>query len=76
MIFESGTLDHNRYIKDVLPVALKYDNDMFGNFWAFQQDDAKSHFYLKSQEWCVNKFSSFIDKDHWPENSPNFNPLG
>ena len=32
VIFESGTLDHNRYIKEVLPVALKYDNDVFGNF--------------------------------------------
>ena len=28
VIFESDTLDHDRYIKEVLPVALKYSNDM------------------------------------------------
>ena len=31
VIFESGTLDHDRCIKEVLPVAIKYGNDMFGN---------------------------------------------
>ena len=41
VIFESDTLDHDRYIKEVLPVALKYGNDMFGDDWTFQQDGAK-----------------------------------
>ena len=31
VIFESDTLDHDQYIKEVLPVVLKYDNDMFGD---------------------------------------------
>ena len=31
VIFESDTLDHDRCIKEVLPVAIKYGNDMFGN---------------------------------------------
>ena len=30
VIFEDGTMDHDRYIKEVLPVALKFGNDMFG----------------------------------------------
>jgi inhibitor of nuclear factor kappa-B kinase subunit alpha len=75
VIFESGTVDHDRYIKEVLSVALKYGNDMFGNDWTFQQDGAKPHIHAKSQEWCVNNFPSFIDKDHWPPNSPDLNPL-
>ena len=30
VIFEEDTLDHDRYIKEVLPVALKYGNKVFG----------------------------------------------
>ena len=73
--FESDTLDHDQYIKEMLPVALKYGNDMFGDDWTFQQDDAKAHIHEKSQECCVKNFSSFIDKDHWPANSPDVNPF-
>ena len=29
VIFEDGTMDHDRYMKEVLPVALKFGNDMF-----------------------------------------------
>ena len=75
VVFEEGTVDHHRYINEVLPVALKYGNAMFGNDWTFQQDGAKPHTHAKSQEWCAEHFPSFIDKDHWPPNSPDLNPL-
>jgi len=75
VIFEKGTVDHARYIKEVLPVVLKFGNDMFGNDWTYQQDGAKPHVHAKSQEWCAEHFPSFIDKDHWPPNSPDINPL-
>ena len=75
VIFESDTLDHDRYIKEVLPVALKYGNDMFGDDWTFQQDGAKPHIHEKSQEWCAKNCPSFIDWDHWPPNSSDLNPL-
>ena len=38
VIFDKGTVDPARYIKEVLPVALKYGNKVFGNVWTFQQD--------------------------------------
>ena len=76
MIFKSDTLDRDWYIKEVLPIALKYGNDMFGSDWIFQQDGARPHIHEKSQEWCAKNFSSFIDKDHWPRNSPDLKPLG
>ena len=50
VIFHNDTLDHDRYIKEVRPVALKYGNDMFGDDWIFQQDDARPHIHEKSQE--------------------------
>lgn len=75
VVFEKGTVDHARYIKEVLPVALKFGNDSFGKDWTFQQDGARPHIHAKSQEWCAEHFPSFIDKDHWPPNSPDLNPL-
>ncbi len=75
IILDEGTVDHHRYINQVLPVALKYGNKVFGNEWTFQRDGAKPHTHVATQEWCRKNFSSFIDKDHWPPNSPDINPL-
>ena len=50
VIFESDKLDHDRYIKEMLPVTLKYGNDMFGDDWTFQQDGTRPHIHEKSQE--------------------------
>ncbi|CAF1927735.1 unnamed protein product [Rotaria magnacalcarata] len=75
IILDEGTADHQRYINEVLPVALKYGNQVFGDNWTFQQDGAKPHTYAVTQEWCRLNFPSFIDQDHWPPNSRDLNPL-
>ena len=31
VILDEGTIDHTCYIKEVLPVALKYGNEVFGD---------------------------------------------
>ena len=43
VIFDEGTIDHARYIGEVLLVALKYGNDILGTYWTFQQDGAMPH---------------------------------
>ena len=50
VLFEKGTLDHHRYIKKVLPVALRYGNSKFGNNWTFQQDDGTPHTHQETRE--------------------------
>ncbi|CAF2116352.1 unnamed protein product [Rotaria magnacalcarata] len=75
VIFDEGTVDHVWYIEKVLPVALEYGKKVFGNDWIFQQDDAKPHQHYLTQQWWRNNFPSFIDKDCWPPNSPDLNPL-
>ena len=76
IIFEKGTVNHERYVNKVLPVALKYGNNTFGDNWIYQQDGATSHTHHLTQQWCRDNFPNFIDKDHWPPNSPDLNPLG
>ena len=44
VIFENETVDHNRYINEVLPFALKDGNSIFGYDGTFHQDGAKPHF--------------------------------
>jgi hypothetical protein len=58
--FDRGTVDHNRYIEEMLPMALKYESQ---NDWAFQQDGVKPHTHHLIQQWCHDNFPAFIDKD-------------
>ncbi|CAF1439527.1 unnamed protein product [Rotaria sordida] len=77
VIFEDGTMDAERYIKGVLPVARKCGNSMLGNHWTYQQDGAKPHIHHLTQKWCANPdhFPDFISKDRWPPNSSDLCPL-
>ena len=75
VIFGNESVNHERYIQTVLPVALKYGNQTFGNDWIFQQDNATPHTHKLTQKWCKDNFPAFIDKDHWPPSSPDLNPL-
>ena len=75
VILSTESMNHERYIKDVLPVPLKYGNGTFGNDWIFQQDNATPHTHILTEQWCHDHFPMFIDKDHWPPNSPELNPL-
>ena len=75
VLFEKGTLDHHRYIKEVLSIALRYRNSNFGNSWNFQEDNGTPRTHQEAQGWYSQHFSSFLDKDAWPGNSPDLNPL-
>ncbi len=75
IILDKDTVDHDRYIKEVLPVALKYGNKIFGDDWTFQQDGATPHTHYFTQQWCHDNLPAFIDKDRWPPNSPDLNSL-
>ena len=41
----------------------------------FQQDGAPAHGARLAQDWLAAHCSDFIDKDSWPPNSPDLNPL-
>lgn len=46
-VFKDGTIDHDRYIQEVPPVALKYRNKAFEDNWIFQHDGVKAHTHAK-----------------------------
>ena len=73
---DKRTVNHKVYIEKILPVALKYGNHVFGNNWIFQQDGATTHtHHLSQQMGCVDNFPAVIEKDYWPPNSLDLNPL-
>ena len=71
VIFEHGTINADKYIKDVLPIALRDGKNMLGDSWIYQQDGASPHTHNLSQRWCEDYFPAFIPKDSWLPNSPN-----
>ncbi|CAF1391729.1 unnamed protein product [Didymodactylos carnosus] len=75
VILEDETMNAERYIQDVLPIALKCGNNMLGTNWAYQQDGARPHTHSLSQKWCHDHFPAFIPKIRWPPNSPDLCPL-
>lgn len=75
VIFEKGSVDHSRYIAEVLPIVLAYGNNVFGNNWTFQQDGAMPHTHVLTQQCRRDNFPAFIERNRWPPNSPDINPL-
>ena len=71
LIFKEGRVDHDRYIRELVPVALKYGNQTLGSHWTFQQDGARPHIHHLTQQWCEKNFLPFIKKDQWPPSSPD-----
>lgn len=75
LVIFDGTVNHEVYIEKALHIAKNYGNNIFGEKWTFQQDGATPHTHHLTQQWCRDNLPSFIDKDHWPPNSPDLNPL-
>ncbi len=61
VIFENGTMDAERYIKEVLPVAPKCGNKTLGNNWTYQQDGATPHIHKSRHGENIFFFQSFFD---------------
>ena len=45
-----------------------------GNY-VFQQDSAPAHASRRTQDWLRSNMAEFWEKDVWPSNSPDLNPL-
>ena len=72
VILTDDYVEHNKYIKAVLPLVKKYGNKVFGDNWIFQQNNAMSHTHHWTQKWCNEDLSPF----NVGVLSLHFNPLG
>jgi len=75
VVILQGSVNHQSYLKNVLPVARRCGNKLLGGNWTFQQDGATAHTHELSQKYCRDNLPNFISKDRWPPNSPDLNPL-
>ena len=77
VFLENGTVNQETYISEVLPVAKRFGSKHYGTDWWFQlqQNGARAHTAAASQNWCKENLPNFIEKDRWPANSPDLNPL-
>ena len=70
------TINAIKYVNRILPFAKREGAKLFGSKrWVLQQDRATSHTSNKAQKWCRNNLYAFLDKNHWPPNSPDLSPL-
>ena len=75
VILDKGTISHERYINEVLPVVLKSGNHMLAQSWRFQKDNVTAHTHHLTQKWCTDNLPGFIPKDRRQANSSDLNPL-
>lgn len=72
---EKAKINANYYLNNLLPKLMKDCHDLLGDDFIFQQDGAPAHGAKVTQEWLGQNCPDFIDKNCWPPNSPDLNPL-
>jgi hypothetical protein len=70
VFLSSGTVDHEKYIKECLAPCLR---EGIFKHKVFMQDGAKSHTAVASQEWLKKNRVNYIED--WPARSPDLNPI-
>jgi len=63
------------YIETLLPELVRDCRSVLPSGFIFQQDGVLAHKAKLAQDWIATNCSEFIDKDEWPPNSPDLNPL-
>jgi transposase len=61
----------NRYNVDISKTKLFDDN----TDWTWLQDGASAHTARSTQQWLEDSVPDFIEKNWWPGNSPDLNPI-
>ena len=74
-IDEKAKVNTGYYINALLPKLLEDCHDLMGDNFIFQQDGAPALAARLTQQWLSEHCPDFIDKDSWPPNSPDLNPL-
>ena len=72
---EKAKINAAYYTDELLPLLLEDCHQLLGDNFVFQQDGAPAHTAAQAQEWLKHHCPDFMQKDAWPPNSPDLNPL-
>ena len=75
VVDEKTKINSDYYTGNLLPKLIEDCNANLKRRFIFQQDGAPAHTSGQSQEWIKQNCPDFIEKDQWPPNSPDLNPL-
>ena len=64
VLFGKGTLNHHRYIKEVLLVTLRYGNSKFGNNWTSNKTTEQHILTKKRKNGVLNIFNHLLTRIH------------
>ena len=59
IILDEGTMDHRLYIDQILPVALKYGDEGFGDIWTFDRGWYQATYACLNSTMVPDEFSIF-----------------
>jgi hypothetical protein len=72
---EKAKVDATYYVGRLLPELIADCKRLLPAGFIFQQDGAPAHTARHAQDWLNVNCPGFIEKDQWPPNSPDLNPL-
>jgi hypothetical protein len=72
---EKAKINAAYYVSNLLPKLIEDCDALLKETFIFQQDGAPAHSARLAQDWLQQNTPEFINKDEWPPNSPDLNPL-
>ena len=72
---EKMKVNSNYYTEQLLPRLIDDCRQLMHDDFLFQQDGAPAHTSKQAQDWLEHHCPEFVNKDEWPPNSPDLNPL-
>ena len=72
---EKAKINAEFYTGQLLPALVQDIRTLLNNNFIFQQDGAPAHTSQQAQNWLQQHCPGFIQKEEWPPNSPDLNPL-
>jgi AraC-like DNA-binding protein len=72
---DKAKINADYYVNSLLPKLVEDCETLMPDGYTFQQDGAPAHTSRHAQEWLAQQTPDFVNKDEWPPNSPDLNPL-
>jgi hypothetical protein len=74
-VTEKVKVNGSYYTEQLLPQLIDDCRKLMHDDFLFQQDGAPAHTSKQAQDWLKHNCPECVNKDEWPPNSPDLNPL-